>query len=186
VLHPAPVVLELVGSVEGQPLLPRPKPHAAAGHREAFAGRGLGTATRAGAGTFSPRAAVRPGYDLTLIAAKSSTSSPQPATRSTSPGPAATSSPGRRRQRSGRRTFRIPARSCAKAAGCANRACTWTVSVDPDCCGHSSTAAACASTSSPTARSGSAHPSASHSRRALGMREPSGPARPARPPEPAT
>lgn len=72
VLHPAPVVLELVGSVEGLAIAPAAEaPMQLLDIAKAFAGRGLdGDRYAAGAGTFSPRAGRRPGYDLTLIAAE--------------------------------------------------------------------------------------------------------------------
>ena len=72
VLHPAPVVLELVGSVEGLAIAPAAEaPMQLLDIAKAFAGRGLaGDRYAAGAGTFSPRASRRPGYDLTLIAAE--------------------------------------------------------------------------------------------------------------------
>jgi hypothetical protein len=72
VLRPAPATPDLHGTVEGLAVAPA----AEAGMRllevaSARAGRGLhGDRYAAGAGTFSPRADRRPGYDLTLIAAE--------------------------------------------------------------------------------------------------------------------
>jgi hypothetical protein len=72
VLRPAPVPPELHGTVEGLAVAPA----AEADMRllqvaRARAGRGLdGDRYAAGAGTFSPRAEHRPGYDLTLMAAE--------------------------------------------------------------------------------------------------------------------
>jgi hypothetical protein len=72
VLRPAPAAPDLHGTVEGLAVAPA----AEADMRllkvdSARAGRGLdGDRYAAGAGTFSPRAEHRPGYDLTLIAAE--------------------------------------------------------------------------------------------------------------------
>jgi hypothetical protein len=72
VLRPAPAAPDLHGTVEGLAVAPA----AEADMRLlevafARAGRGLdGDRYAAGAGTFSPRAERRPGYDLTLIAAE--------------------------------------------------------------------------------------------------------------------
>ena len=72
VLRPAPAVPDLHGTVEGLAVAPA----AEAGMRllevaSARAGRGLdGDRYAAAAGTFSPRAGRRPGYDLTLMAAE--------------------------------------------------------------------------------------------------------------------
>jgi hypothetical protein len=71
-LRPAPVTPDLQGTVEGLAIAP-----AAEADMQllevatARAGRGLvGDRYSAGAGTFSPRAGRRPGYDLTLFAAE--------------------------------------------------------------------------------------------------------------------
>jgi hypothetical protein len=72
VLRPAPATPDLHGTVEGLAIAPA----AEADMRllevaHARAGRGLdGDRYAAGAGTFSPRADHRPGYDLTLMAAE--------------------------------------------------------------------------------------------------------------------
>jgi hypothetical protein len=72
VLRPTPATAELHGTVEGLAVAPT----AEADMRllevaSARAGRGLdGDRYAAGAGTFSPRADRRPGYDLTLMAAE--------------------------------------------------------------------------------------------------------------------
>ena len=68
--HPA--APELVGSVEGLAIAPAAEaPMQLLDAAQARAGRGLdGDRYAAGAGTFSPRADRRPGYDLTLIAAE--------------------------------------------------------------------------------------------------------------------
>jgi hypothetical protein len=72
VLRPVPATPDLYGTVEGLAIAPA----AEAGMRllevaSARAGRGLdGDRYAAGAGTFSPRADRRPGYDLTLMAAE--------------------------------------------------------------------------------------------------------------------
>ena len=62
VLHPAPVVLELVGSVEGLAIAPAAEaPVQLLDIAKAFAGRGLdGDRYATGAGTFSPAPAVAP------------------------------------------------------------------------------------------------------------------------------
>lgn len=71
-LHPAPAAPESVGSVEGLAVAPAAEaPMRLLDSAQACAGRGLdGDRYAAGAGTFSPRAGRRPGYDLTLIAAE--------------------------------------------------------------------------------------------------------------------
>ena len=63
---------ELVGTVEGLAVAPAAEaPMQLLESAQARAGRGLdGDRYAAGAGTFSPRAERRPGYDLTLIAAE--------------------------------------------------------------------------------------------------------------------
>lgn len=72
VLHPAPAVRELAGTVEGLAIAPTAEaPMQLIDTATAFAGRGLdGDRYAAGAGTFTPRGGRRPGYDLTLIAAE--------------------------------------------------------------------------------------------------------------------
>ena len=74
VLHqaPAPVAPGLGGTVEGLAVAPAAEaPMQLLDTARAYAGRGLdGDRYSAGAGTFSPRADRRPGYDLTLIAAE--------------------------------------------------------------------------------------------------------------------
>jgi hypothetical protein len=72
VFRPALAAPELVGSVEGLATAPAAEaPMQLMDTAQAHAGRGLeGDRYAAGAGTFSPRAGQRPGYDLTLIAAE--------------------------------------------------------------------------------------------------------------------
>jgi hypothetical protein len=72
VLRPAPAVPDLHGVVEGLAVAPAAEaPMQVVEVAQARAGRGLeGDRYAAGAGTFSPRAGRRPGYDLTLIAAE--------------------------------------------------------------------------------------------------------------------
>jgi hypothetical protein len=72
VFRPALAAPELVGSVEGLATAPAAEaPMQLMDTAQAHAGRGLeGDRYAAGAGTFSPRAGRRPGYDLTLIAAE--------------------------------------------------------------------------------------------------------------------
>jgi hypothetical protein len=72
VLHPAPAVPELAGTVEGLAIAPAAEaPMQLIDAAKACAGRGLdGDRYAAGAGTFTPRGDRRPGYDLTLIAAE--------------------------------------------------------------------------------------------------------------------
>jgi hypothetical protein len=69
---PAPATPDLDGSVEGLAIAPAAEaPMQLLDSAQACAGRGLdGDRYAAGAGTFSPRADRRPGYDLTLIAAE--------------------------------------------------------------------------------------------------------------------
>ncbi|SNR35785.1 MOSC domain-containing protein [Blastococcus mobilis] len=72
VLHRQPAGADLRGTVEGLAVAPAAEaPMQLLEVAQARAGRGLdGDRYAAGAGTFSPRAARRPGYDLTLIAAE--------------------------------------------------------------------------------------------------------------------
>jgi hypothetical protein len=72
VLRQAPAVPDLHGTVEGLAVAPAAEaPMQLLEVAQARAGRGLeGDRYAAGAGTFSPRAGHRPGYDLTLIAAE--------------------------------------------------------------------------------------------------------------------
>ena len=72
VLRRAPAVPGLHGTVEGLAVAPAAEaPMQLLSAAQARAGRGLeGDRYAAGAGTFSPRAGHRPGYDLTLIAAE--------------------------------------------------------------------------------------------------------------------
>ncbi|MGY1591240.1 MOSC domain-containing protein [Geodermatophilus sp. SYSU D00708] len=72
VLRPAPVTGDLSGTVEGLAVAPAAEaPMQLVEAARARAGRGLdGDRYAAGAGTFSPRAGRRPGYDLTLVAAE--------------------------------------------------------------------------------------------------------------------
>ena len=72
VLHPIPATPNLRGTVEGLAIAPAAEaPMQLLRAAKAHAGRGLdGDRYAAGAGTFSPRADRRPGYDLTLIAAE--------------------------------------------------------------------------------------------------------------------
>jgi hypothetical protein len=74
VLHPASASAspDLVGSVEGLAIAPAAEaPMQLLDAAQACVGRGLdGDRYAAGAGTFSPRADRRPGYDLTLMAAE--------------------------------------------------------------------------------------------------------------------
>jgi hypothetical protein len=72
VLHRQPVAADLRGTVEGLAVAPAAEaPMQLLEVARARAGRGLdGDRYAAGAGTFSPRAGRRPGYDLTLIAAE--------------------------------------------------------------------------------------------------------------------
>lgn len=71
-LRPAPATPELNGTVEGLAIAPAAEaPMQLIEVATARAGRGLdGDRYAAGAGTFSPRADRRPGYDLTLMAAE--------------------------------------------------------------------------------------------------------------------
>lgn len=164
VLRPAPATPNLHGTVEGLAIAPA----AEADMRllkvaDARAGRGLdGDRYAARAGTFSPRADRRPGYDLTLIAAEASMNSPQPATPSTSSRPDATSSPAASTSTPWSAAPSASATCSVQAVGCASPASTWTDSAGPACCGHSSTRAACVPTSSPTERSDSERPSDRH------------------------
>ena len=72
VLPPVTAGPALTGTVEQLAVAPRAgAPMQVVGAARAVAGRGLdGDRYALGAGTFSPRAASRPGYDLTLIAAE--------------------------------------------------------------------------------------------------------------------
>jgi hypothetical protein len=72
VLHPAPAVPQLAGTVEGLAIAPAAEaPMQLIDTAKARAGRGLdGDRYAAGAGTFTPRGDRRPGYNLTLIAAE--------------------------------------------------------------------------------------------------------------------
>ncbi|MGY1706682.1 MOSC domain-containing protein [Geodermatophilus sp. SYSU D00697] len=72
VLRPVPAVPGLHGTVEGLAVAPAAEaPMQLVEVARARAGRGLdGDRYAAGAGTFSPRADRRPGYDLTLMAAE--------------------------------------------------------------------------------------------------------------------
>ena len=72
VIRPAPSAPELRGTVEGLAVAPAAEaPMQLLETAQARAGRGLeGDRYAAGAGTFSPRADRRPGYDRTLIAAE--------------------------------------------------------------------------------------------------------------------
>jgi len=72
VLHPAPATPDPSGTVEGLAIAPAAEaPMQLLEVAQAYAGRGLdGDRYAAGAGTFTPRADRRPGYDLTLIAAE--------------------------------------------------------------------------------------------------------------------
>jgi hypothetical protein len=72
VLRPAPAVPDLHGTIEGLAVAPAAEaPMQLLEVAQARAGRGLeGDRYAARAGTFSPRAGHRPGYDLTLIAAE--------------------------------------------------------------------------------------------------------------------
>ena len=72
VIRTAPSALPLSGTVEGLAVAPAAEvPMQLVETAQARAGRGLdGDRYAAGAGTFSPRADSRPGYDLTLIAAE--------------------------------------------------------------------------------------------------------------------
>ena len=72
VLRPAPATPDLHGTVEGLAVAPAAEADMQLLEvASARAGRGLdGDRYAAGAGTFSPRADRRPGYDLTLIAAE--------------------------------------------------------------------------------------------------------------------
>jgi hypothetical protein len=73
VLHPDPTVTgDLGGTVEGLAIAPAAEaPMQLLDTARAYTGRGLdGDRYAASAGTFSPRAVRRPGYDLTLIAAE--------------------------------------------------------------------------------------------------------------------
>ncbi|MCV2490321.1 hypothetical protein OF117_13205 [Geodermatophilus sp. YIM 151500] len=72
VLRPAPVAPELHGTVESLAVATVAEaPMQLLGTARALAGRGLdGDRYAARAGTFSPRAGHRPGYDLTLVAAE--------------------------------------------------------------------------------------------------------------------
>jgi hypothetical protein len=121
----------------------------------ARAGRGLdGDRYAAGAGTFSPRAEHRPGYDLTLIAGEvldelsaAGRTVDFAATRRNVLTRASTSTPW----------SAAPSASAtcsAKGAVYVSRAYTLTGSAVPACSAHSSTRAACAPTSSPTANFG--------------------------------
>ena len=69
---PAPATSDLGGTVEGLAIAPAAEaPMQLLDTAQAYAGRGLdGDRYAAGAGTFTPRADRRPGYDLTLIAAE--------------------------------------------------------------------------------------------------------------------
>ena len=72
VLHRQPAGAELRGTVEGLAVAPAAEaPMQLLDVAQAAAGRGLeGDRYAAGAGTFTPRAGRRPGYDLTLVAAE--------------------------------------------------------------------------------------------------------------------
>jgi hypothetical protein len=72
VLRTPPAARDLRGTVEGLALAPAAEaPMRLLEVARARAGRGLdGDRYAAGAGTFSPRAGRRPGYDLTLVAAE--------------------------------------------------------------------------------------------------------------------
>jgi hypothetical protein len=72
VIRTAPSALQLSGTVEGLAVAPEAEvPMQLVETAQARAGHGLaGDRYAAGAGTFSPRADSRPGYDLTLIAAE--------------------------------------------------------------------------------------------------------------------
>jgi hypothetical protein len=72
VLHRQPVAPDLRGTVEGLAVAPAAEaPMQLLEVAQARTGRGFdGDRYAAGAGTFSPRAGRRPGYDLTLIAAE--------------------------------------------------------------------------------------------------------------------
>jgi MOSC domain-containing protein len=72
VLHRQPAAANLRGTVEGLAIAPAAEaPMQLLEVAQARAGRGFdGDRYAAGAGTFSPRAGRRPGYDLTLIAAE--------------------------------------------------------------------------------------------------------------------
>ncbi|MGY1761795.1 MOSC domain-containing protein [Geodermatophilus sp. SYSU D00779] len=72
VLHRQPAGADLRGTVEGLAVAPAAEaPMQLLEVAQARAGRGLdGDRYAAGAGTFTPRAGRRPGYDLTLIAAE--------------------------------------------------------------------------------------------------------------------
>jgi hypothetical protein len=72
VLHRQPAGAELRGTVEGLAVAPAAEaPMRLLEVARAVAGRGLeGDRYAAGAGTFTPRAGRRPGYDLTLVAAE--------------------------------------------------------------------------------------------------------------------
>jgi hypothetical protein len=72
VLRPAPATPDLHGTVEGLAIAPAAEADMQLLEvAQARAGRGLdGDRYASGAGTFSPRADRRPGYDLTLIAAE--------------------------------------------------------------------------------------------------------------------
>ncbi len=72
VLHPQPAGADLRGTVEGLAVAPAAEaPMQLLEVAQARAGRGFdGDRYAAGAGTFTPRAGRRPGYDLTLIAAE--------------------------------------------------------------------------------------------------------------------
>jgi MOSC domain-containing protein len=72
VLHRQPAGAELRGTVEGLAVAPAAEaPMRLLEVARASAGRGLeGDRYAAGAGTFTPRAGRRPGYDLTLVAAE--------------------------------------------------------------------------------------------------------------------
>ena len=118
----------------------------------ALAGRGLeGDRYANGSGTFSPRGAHRPGYELTLIAAEVVEELTRATLRSTSPVPDATSSPAASTSTPSSGATSASATSTAAACVSPNPAPTSNGSKVPACCDRSSTAAAYAPTSSATA-----------------------------------
>jgi transcriptional regulator with XRE-family HTH domain len=126
----------------------------------ALAGRGLdGDRYARSAGTFSPRAGHRPGYQLTLIAAEVVE---ELTTRDARLDFASTRRNLLTRGSTSTRTSAgtsASATSAAVGSGSRSPAPTWSDWPGRDCCGRSSTAAACARTSSATEQFGRGHPS---------------------------
>jgi hypothetical protein len=129
----------------------------------AYAGRGLdGDRYAAGAGTFSPRGDRRPGYDLTLIAAEVLDELAAAGHTLDFAAPDATSSHEASTSTLSSATPFASARSSAEAVAYANLAYTSTASAGQGSFGHSSIAAASASTYSPMVRYDSERRSTPH------------------------